>query len=1342
MRPKSTLRSFLSIASSAVLTFITSHAATLYWDGGTVDIGTDGNGLSGGTAGNWNTTLLNWDRGANLSHVAWNNSNNDTAVFGGTAGTVTLTAPVTVGGLQFNTHNYTVAASTQGLTFGGTDNTIRANGANSNVTATISGTVGGSGNVVLTALNGPSANTVNFTGASAGGWSGSTTINPGMTLVVGTTTASDPTNRALYNTSGITLNSGAMTLNFASGFNSDRISDTAPISVNGGGTFAIGTTNATLSETVGEVTLNSGQFNLNHINNPSSGGTITLTNFIRSGTTSALTVSQGANGRFRNAAVSTDTAAGEIIGAWATTGGQNGIGAQTDYAIYGNGNGTFLARNIAASAESTWSTSHAATSNYTLANTAGTALNGRLTATRNINTLRNTSTATSLTAVDTTTEIITVTGSSYSNGDVVTFGGTAPGGLSTGVAYYVINASGTTFQVAATSGGSAINLTNAGSSNVTGGITLSSGNNLGTYGILNGSTAALAIGGSGTGAVTLPVANATDNLYLTPGSAGITVNAPIINNGSGVLTLVKNGSGNLFLSGANTYTGGTVINAGGMTFQNSAAWVSNQNLTFGGSGTVIGPAGASLTGGTLNAGTGVNAILGVGVNTNFTFSSTTGTGTIIYNGTGILNLGNASAFTGNLLSSINSGNNSSRNIQFSSLADTAGTYLGWGGGEGDSNQRAMLTLNGNAGAVTLVNRQLAFLTRFAGNSALRRSILQNNNTSTSHTFVINTNLINNGDGVKQELIFDGSNTGNNAFNGIIGNSTFNGNAQRVYKTGAGKWILGGNNTFTGLVIVNQGTLSVSNINNADVAGPLGMSNSIQLGGADNPDGGSAYLGGNNSGTLEYTGVGQTSARSFQIGNPSYTGQNGTTGGGTIANNGSGALIFSAATFNPTQASITGTRTLTLGGSQAGVNEVQGIIQDNVASTGKVNLAKSGSGRWIVSGVNTYTGTTSVNGGVLQGLDGTGLPTASILQLRGGVFQSSGTFSRSLGTAAGNVNWATSSGGFAAIGGTLNLQLNGGTSSVTWNGSSMVSTGQTLIFGSSSADSLVDFQNALNLGSSGSGQRTIQVDDNTSSTTDIARISGAITNTVSGWGILKTGAGTLELTATNTYTGTTTVNGGNLVINGSTSTGAVNVGGASATGTPTLNGTGTVGGNTTIASASGGVAGTHSAGSAGSGIGTQTFSGNLEYQSGSLFQWDLASSTLGTRGTDYDGVTVDGTLSGTSSTFRVALGMGAYTDSFWDTDRTWSNIFTNSGGTPLSMGSIFSTVQWYEGNVNMTGSTSSEGYFTISGSDLKWIANTIPETSNLLIGILLGAGMIRRERRQSSASPTMMHAKKN
>ena len=110
--------SVLSLLAAAVALWAGSaHAGTVYWDGGTVDILTDGDGASDGGAGTWDITIFNWDAGV-APHVAWINGNNDTAVLGGTAGTVTLGAGITAGGLTFGATDYILAGANT-LTLGG-----------------------------------------------------------------------------------------------------------------------------------------------------------------------------------------------------------------------------------------------------------------------------------------------------------------------------------------------------------------------------------------------------------------------------------------------------------------------------------------------------------------------------------------------------------------------------------------------------------------------------------------------------------------------------------------------------------------------------------------------------------------------------------------------------------------------------------------------------------------------------------------------------------------------------------------------------------------------------------------------------------------------------------------------------------------------------------------------------------------------------------------------------------------------------------------------------------------------------------------------------------------------
>jgi hypothetical protein len=73
------------------------------------------------------------------------------------------------------------------------------------------------------------------------------------------------------------------------------------------------------------------------------------------------------------------------------------------------------------------------------------------------------------TDINITTNIITITGHSFSDNDLVSFSttDTLPGGLVAGVYYHIITATTDTFQVSATQGGSAVNITSVGVGNHT-----------------------------------------------------------------------------------------------------------------------------------------------------------------------------------------------------------------------------------------------------------------------------------------------------------------------------------------------------------------------------------------------------------------------------------------------------------------------------------------------------------------------------------------------------------------------------------------------------------------------------------------------------------------------------------------------------------------------------------------------------------------------------------------------------------------------------------------------------------------------------------------------------------
>jgi autotransporter-associated beta strand protein len=113
--------------------------------------------------------------------------------------------------------------------------------------------------------------------------------------------------------------------------------------------------------------------------------------------------------------------------------------------------------------------------------------------------------------------------------------------------------------------------------------------------------------------------------------------------------------------------------------------------------------------------------------------------------------------------------------------------------------------------------------------------------------------------------------------------------------------------------------------------------------------------------------------------------------GTLDNDGTGTLVWAGPFSNTTTAG--GARKFTLGGSNTGGNDFQGILSDHPSNGSVLDLEKNDPGTWILSGNNTYTGATTVSGGILQIKNNDALGTTAgntivnstgVLELGGGV----------------------------------------------------------------------------------------------------------------------------------------------------------------------------------------------------------------------------------------------------------------------------------------------------------------------------------------------------------------------
>jgi fibronectin-binding autotransporter adhesin len=519
---------FLTILVAMLLSstaFTSAEAQTLSWGA-----------AGGGGTGTWDTSAANWFDGTSAG--LW--VQGDSASFAGTAGTVTLGAPITIQNMAFATNGYTITGTAPNtLTLAGTAATITTN---AGVSATINSVLAGSAALVKTGAGTLAIN--NGTNSYAGGTTvsqGTLTFGANNALGSGTITLGD----ANTGTSNVSLL--ASFPNFSLG---QYIPNNIVVSSSGTGTVSIGSTsfsagsNGTIyAGTItlnGDVTLLGGNADRTSFNGKITGtGNITVTGnrvTIDNGTNDfvgTLTIAAGHILQVDASFVIPKTATLNILG-----NGQLRFANNSQMIIDGfNGSATAIMQVVTGSRQpfavgaSNGSGAYAGIIGNVIASFTKLGTGTQVLSGANIY-----------------TGVTTISGGILST-QLLANGGVASGiGQSTNAAANLVLDGGTLqYTGAGASTDRQFTLTANG-----GGIDAS-----GTGTLTFANTAAIALSGAGSRALTLTGTNtATNTLAASLGDSG------------GPSSLIKSGAGRWVLTASNSYTGGTVLNAG--TLQVSA----------------------------------------------------------------------------------------------------------------------------------------------------------------------------------------------------------------------------------------------------------------------------------------------------------------------------------------------------------------------------------------------------------------------------------------------------------------------------------------------------------------------------------------------------------------------------------------------------------------------------------------------------------------------------------------------------------------------------------------------------------------------------------------------------
>ncbi len=555
--------------------------------------------------------------------------------------------------------------------------------------------------------------------------------------------------------------------------------------------------------------------------------------------------------------------------------------------------------------------------------------------------------------------------------------------------------------------------------------------------------------------------------------------------------------------------------------------------------------------------------------------------------------------------------------------------------------------------------------------------------------------------------------------------------------GTGTWALSGTNTFSGKTSINSGTLSVNTLANTSTSSSLGAPTTVANG--------TVAIGSTTTGaTLAYTGSGSTTNRVINLA--------GTTGGATLDASGTGPLVFTSA-FTATGA---GSKTLTLTGSSAAANTIQGAIINN-SVTNITSLAKSGTGTWVLSGANTFTGATTINAGTLQvSADNNlgvapGTATAGQLTLAGGTLEATAGFTLNSNRGIALTSSTTSNltaetgqslnyGGIIAGSGNITYgTVSTGTGTVTLSGANTYTGATTINSG------VVNIQNSDALGNA----------SNTASTTVASgatlQLANNITTTNAGTLVLNgsgTGSGALQnLNGSNTWNSDVAITSnatifssaaGNLLTLGNSSGASLFAIGAN---TVTFDGPGDTWINSNV-----GVSG-DTGGLTKNGTGKLTLYGYNTYYTGATTvnagSVDLLVGPFSAGVYGINGALTIGTGAGTAGSVNVNIATTSYANQLSPTSAVTINsdgalnvgsstemgtLTVNGGQTIISSGAIITPAGTITSNVNSAHQTSliTGGQVTLAAPTTFTVARDTTLASDLTVSSILAGGSLVKQ----------------